>query len=320
MRRVIRGRQLVDAGQMVLVAVSGGADSVALLRALADASGRLRAHVVAAHFDHRLRGAASTADAAFVRDLCARLGLQLVEGRAMHPDAGAGLEARARRQRYEFLEKAADDVGAARIATAHTLDDQAETVLMRWLRGGGGDGLQAIRYRRGRVIRPLLDCSRAEVIAYLARLGQDFRDDESNLDRRFLRNRVRHELLPFLAEFNPRAAAALARTATVLQDEGRYLDRRVTRRLREPGVVEAGALSIAALRRLPAVLRARAIRRWLAAQGLAGASHAHVQAILALARRAATSPGTELPGGFRVERVGGWLRIGSMQQIRRRDG
>jgi tRNA(Ile)-lysidine synthase len=224
-----------------VVAVSGGADSVALLRALHACAGPL----TVAHVNHKLRGAESDADEAFVRELCATLGapcrVRAVDVAALA--AGSNLESTARRVRYEFFAEVAAEVGAAWIATGHTADDQAETVLHRLVRGTGLQGLRGIAPVRGQrtedrgqnerqagcsglisdlcplssvlcpLIRPLLTVTRAEVLEYLAALNQPFREDSSNADPRFTRNRIRHELLPLLKTFNPDVVSALAHLA-----------------------------------------------------------------------------------------------------------
>lgn len=194
-----------------VVGVSGGADSVALLRALCACG----APLTVAHVNHRLRGADSDGDESFVRDLCAGLG---VECRVHSVDvsavaAGDNLEATARRVRYEFFAQVAGEVGAAWMATAHTADDQAETVLHRIVRGTGLQGLRGIATERDGIIRPLLSVTRADVLAHLAEIGQPYREDASNADPRFTRNRIRHELLPLLRTFNPDVVSALAHLA-----------------------------------------------------------------------------------------------------------
>lgn len=198
-----------------VVAVSGGADSVALLRAL-HATG---AHVAVAHVNHQLRGVESDADEAFVRDLCAALAVPFhlrsadVAGLA----GGANLESTARRVRYEFFAELAYELGAAWIATAHTADDQAETVLHRLIRGTGLQGLRGIAAERSAegvtLHRPLLAVTRADILAYLAEIGQPYRTDRTNADTAFTRNRIRHELLPLLKSFNPEIVNALAHLA-----------------------------------------------------------------------------------------------------------
>jgi tRNA(Ile)-lysidine synthase len=220
----------------VLLAVSGGADSVALARALAairaDGPGRL----CVAHFNHRLRGAESAADEAFVVELCRRLGLHCEVGHAaaaLADVAGATLEEAARDARYEFLREAAERLGARYVVTAHTADDQAETVLHRVIRGSGIAGLCGIGRTRPlgpavTVIRPLLGVRRSDLLAYLQELDQPYRDDSSNADRQFTRNRLRHELLPRLAaDFNPGVVNALLRLATLAGEVQAVVDAQV---------------------------------------------------------------------------------------------
>lgn len=193
----------------VLVAVSGGADSVALIRALGEfarqspGDGRL----IVAHFNHRTRGAASEDDAAWVCRLSEQLGLESVIGRARHAGSLAS-EDQARRARYEFLQATAEQVGARYVATAHTQDDQAETVLLRVLRGSGIDGLAGMPFARPlgpavTLVRPLLGVSRVQVEAYLQQLSQDYRHDATNDQTLFTRNWVRRELLPMLRSHLP---------------------------------------------------------------------------------------------------------------------
>ncbi len=205
----------------VVVAVSGGADSVALLCALAElkAADAGRGQMIAAHFNHRLRPAAAD-DARFVSDLAKKLKVPCEVGQAEEPlvaDGGAGWEATARAARYEFLLQAAQRVGARYIATAHTADDQAETILHRVIRGTGLAGLAGIPRTRAlseavTLIRPILEFSRAEVVEYLAARQQTFCQDETNADVSYTRNRIRHALLPQLAaQYNPQVREALLR-------------------------------------------------------------------------------------------------------------
>jgi tRNA(Ile)-lysidine synthase len=206
----------------VVVAVSGGADSVALLRVMVAAEEHRPRRLLVAHFDHRLRPG-SADDARFVADLAARLELPFELGEAdvasLAKAEGDGIEAAARRARYKFLEQAADRQRAHFIATAHTADDQVETVLHRILRGTGIAGLQGIREVRaffGRqdlyVVRPLLRVRRKEILDYLRQIDQPFCEDPSNTDARFTRNRIRHKLLPVLEQaYNRNVVDAILR-------------------------------------------------------------------------------------------------------------
>ncbi len=203
----------------VLVAISGGADSVALLRAMLRLKTNGAGRICAAHFNHRLRSAADE-DELFVRGLCAHWKIPCEIGRAeatqIASAPGEGIEEAARRLRYDFLEAAAGNLGARHVVTAHTADDQAETILQRILRGTGLSGLSGIARTRtlghAALMRPLLGFRRAEIERYLADLRQPFRRDDSNSDRRFTRNRIRRELLPLLIrEYNAQAVEAILR-------------------------------------------------------------------------------------------------------------
>ncbi len=220
----------------VLVAVSGGPDRVALLRGLAAVRRPGSGPLIAAHFNHALRGEDSKADEAFVVDLCGRIGLACHVSRAERTagprsktgvddrERGGGSEADLRAVRYQFLCDTACRVGARYVATGHTADDQAETVLLRILRGTGIGGLAGIRRHRQltpgvSLVRPLLSVARCQVREYLDALGQFCRDDGSNSDLRYARNRVRHELLPHLADrYNPGIVDALTRLAALAGD------------------------------------------------------------------------------------------------------
>ena len=227
----IRRQNPAPSGARVLVALSGGGDSVALLlimRAL-----HAQGDVVlagAAHLNHRLRGAESDADEAFCRALAERLSVPFVSDgvdvAALARSEKRSIEDAARRARYAFLERAADALEADVIATGHTRDDQAETFLLRILRGAGTRGLAAIRPRIGRVVRPLLDVSREELRALLEKEGEPFREDATNADVRIARNRVRHEVIPLLrARFSGGVVDALAREAELARRDEDFLRR-----------------------------------------------------------------------------------------------
>lgn len=217
----------------VLVAVSGGPDSVALLRALLAAADTGR--IVIGHFNHRLRGDESDADERFVDDLAAQWKVPCEIGHAqvdLGAGEGDGMEAAARDERYAFLQSAAERHGARYLVTAHTADDQVETVLHRVLRGTGIAGLGGIPRLRQlsaatTVIRPLLGVRRSEVLAYLGDLRQSFRTDSSNTGRDFTRNRIRNDLLPRLEqEYNPRVAEAILRLSRLATEVQGTLDDR----------------------------------------------------------------------------------------------
>ena len=317
----IRKHDLIPAGTRVLAAVSGGADSVALALVLARlaGSGALECTLAGlAHLHHGLRGADADADQAFVEALAARLGVPCVTGRedvaARAGEAGESIEAAARRARYAFLDGAAASLGATRIATGHTADDQAETLLLRLLRGAGLQGLSAIRPQNGIVIRPLLECGRADVETFLQAEGESWRDDASNADRGIPRNRVRHELMPVLrAIAGPSVAGVLARTAALIRDDADELERQAIEMARRDVLLEGNndtgtRLAIAGLDAAGPALGRRIVRTALAAAA-GGRFHSleHVEAVRSLIKEDAPSS-VQVPGAV-ARRDGNVIRV-----------
>lgn len=304
-------------GKTLVVGLSGGPDSVALLDALSILSHEEGFTLFAAHLNHNLRQG-SASDARFCGELCARLGVPFRVGSAQVRERalrdGGGLEEAARRERYEFLRGTKDEVGASAIAVAHTRDDQAETFLMRLLRGSGGSGLASMRVVAGDIIRPLLGVSRAEVVDHLRSQKLSFCEDPTNADTHWMRNRVRHELLPYLeSRFHPRIKEALSRTAGVLADEDEWLSGEARKAFSTCALREGNVLVLprSALAGNPALAR-RILRAALAeAGGLRGVGASHVEGILALAASASPS-GRRLPLPGRREVVFHFdtLRIG----------
>jgi tRNA(Ile)-lysidine synthase len=288
-------------GSTIVSALSGGADSVALLHALS-IEGRARGlRLLAAHLDHGLRESSSD-DAAFCRALCAAWDVPFRAARAdvaaLARRDGGGIEQAARLARHAFLRRVREEDGALAVALAHTRDDQAETVLLRLLRGSGRRGLGAMRARTRGLWRPLLAVSRADVVAHLVAHGLEWREDPSNRDLRFARNRVRHELLPYLeTHFNPRVRTTLARSADVLAGESEALDRAAARLVRRARLHDPGgpALSRAVLRAAPPAVAALAVRRLLAdAGGTRDVGASQVRRLLGLVNVPAAS-GRRLP-------------------------
>ena len=288
--------QLLRAGDHVLVAVSGGADSVALLGALDTLRERWSLRLTVWHLDHGLRALESARDREFVEQLAGQLGLAIIVERTRIVP-GRNLEARARDVRYRRLEAAARGAGCRRIAVGHTQTDQAETLLLRLLRGAGTRGLGGMAPRRGAIIRPLLECSRDEVLQFLEAHGLGWVEDTSNRDERFTRNRVRHRLLPGLLGFaGPRLPELLARTATLLREDERFLQAVTRRRLGRAG--GAPDLDLSLVRGLAPAIRTRALRRWIgAARGsLRGIGWAHIE-LLERHLESTESGSIALPGG-----------------------
>jgi tRNA(Ile)-lysidine synthase len=289
-------------GPTLVAGLSGGADSVALLHVLHTLSGRLGFRVVAAHLDHRLRPE-SGEDAAFCRRLCRALGIPFRVGRAdvrgRADRDGGGIEEAARLERRAFLEKVRTGEKAEWIVLAHTRDDQAETVLLRLLRGAGSAGIGAMRVRTGRLLRPMLGVSRRDVLDHLAAHGLAWREDPSNADPAFLRNRVRHELIPYLeARFNPAIREALARTASVLAEEADVLAAQADAiAVRTAG--QATELDRAAVAAAPRAVARVAVRNAIQRSGgLRAIALDHVDAIVDLAGKCfASGRRIPLPGG-----------------------
>jgi tRNA(Ile)-lysidine synthase len=329
----IRRHELMRRGDRVLVALSGGPDSVALLRLLRELeSGGELTVAGAAHLNHALRDTAHR-DEQFSRALAAEVGVPFrsdrVEVRELATRRGTSLEDAGRRARYELFERAADELGADVIATGHTRDDQAETFLLRLIRGAGARGLAGIHPRmrlpaeapearrwslpaeapeaRRWVVRPLIEIGRSELREYLARLGQAFCDDESNRDLSFPRNRIRHELLPLIErEFNPRITDVLAREAAVaradedrLQQEAIDLADSIVLRSRTADIEGAAEVNVAVdARALASLHPALAVRVGRLALGVLApdrfVSYEHAERLLELAR--GSSGALSLPG------------------------
>lgn len=310
--RAIRRGDLWTGADRVAVAVSGGADSVALVRLLHELAPKARWRLAGLiHVHHGLRGAEADADAAFCAALAEQLGLPIdrsdVDTAGYAARTGASVEAAARAVRYAAFEAAAARLDATVVATAHTSDDQAETVLLRLLRGASARGVAAIRRRRGRYARPLLECRRADLRAYLALCGQPFREDRSNADLSIPRNRLRRTLLPVVEAEWPGGVAALARFAELAADDERALqtlaDEADARILSARGGVELKRETIAAL---PAAVARRVVRAAIEDAG----GRPSARAVDEACRLARGGAGRRLElSGLRVEVAGGCLRL-----------
>lgn len=216
--------RMVSNHRRIGVAVSGGADSVVLLKSLHDLSSAFNIELVVLHINHQLRGAESEADELFVRQMAERLSLRCIAASSPIAESEGNLEQAARDRRRRFFEQQIESGAVQRVATGHTLSDQAETVLFRLLRGSGIAGLSGVQFvTADHLIRPLLALSRSDIREWAATKGLVWREDASNLDPRFTRNRIRHEFLPLAREvFHPRVEQVLARTAALAQSEEDY--------------------------------------------------------------------------------------------------
>lgn len=317
-----RKLRLPVSGETIVVAVSGGADSTALLLSIAELKtvNKLFVEICVAHLDHKLRKS-STRDAKWVAALAAKLGYRSVIGRSkVAEDAratGDNLEQAARKARYDFLERTAKRVSAQYVLTAHTMDDQAETVLLRLMRGSAGSGLGGMEAIRPlaksstiKLVRPLLWARRIDTEDYCRIRKTEFLVDEMNDDQKFARVKVRKQLLPLMQSFNNRIVEALSRTASQLREDGAVLFNDSGALLQRAAVSSQGdetktpVLDVKVLADAPSALRRRALRQWISeARGSARRLEmVHLSAVEKLLEGSAGGRVVELPSGGRVRR------------------
>lgn len=299
-----RKLELPVADECIVIAVSGGADSMSLLVGVADLLGRkkLSLRIVVAHFNHRLRGTDSDADQTFVEKAAGRLGFDCVTGRGRISQKG-NLEQNARDARYKFLTEVAVDHKAGVILTGHTMNDQAETFLLNLIRGSGPDGLAGMSALRPidsgiRIARPLLGwATRNDTEQFCLDNLIRFRSDRMNDDESFARVRIRKSVIPLLAELNPRIVETLARTSDLL------------RGIQSEPDVAAGPLELKRLRPMPTAELYRQLRTWLRSYrgDLRSISLKHIEAIERLINSPKSGKTVEIPGGGRVVRRAGML-------------
>ncbi|MBQ3135730.1 MAG: tRNA lysidine(34) synthetase TilS [Oscillospiraceae bacterium] len=309
-RKLCEQYHMLPRGGTVLCALSGGTDSVCLLHWLHSLRAEYSFRLVAAHYNHQLRGAQSDRDEQFVRKLVSTLpDVALVVGRGDVAAAAAeqklGIEETARELRYAFLQQAARDVGADIIATAHNANDNAETFLLNLMRGCGLNGLCAIPPRRGSIVRPLLTTPRRDIEAYLTAHDLPHVEDSSNTDLRYTRNRVRTKLLPVLAQLCPGALEQMIQTITRLRADEDYLLEQTELLFPQAKPVDGGlCVDTGAVAALPAPIAIRGLRLLL--ERLTGSGRctaAHLQAVLDLCRGSAPSAQCALPNGVTARRV-----------------
>jgi tRNA(Ile)-lysidine synthase len=317
-----RRLRLPTSGETIVVAVSGGADSTALLLAIQELKTRnkLYVDVCVAHLDHGLRKSSSK-DAKWVKELATRLGFRSVIGRSKvaedAEESSDNLEQAAREARYAFLERTAKKVSANYVLTAHTMDDQAETVLLRLMRGSAGAGLGGMESLRPlaknssiKLARPILWARRIETEDYCRLRRVDFLTDEMNDDQKFARVKVRKQLLPLMQSFNNRIVEALSRTAAQLREDGAVLFNNSDALLQQASLsnveneTKPPALDVKVLSKAPPALRRRALRQWLseARGGTRRLEMVHLSAVEKLLEGTEGGRVVELPGGGRVSR------------------
>ncbi|MGH7779505.1 MAG: tRNA lysidine(34) synthetase TilS [Candidatus Binataceae bacterium] len=315
MDAISRALARVRAGRdtLILVAISGGADSVAMLHALVDLRESFGYRLAAAHLNHRIRGAQSDRDEEFVRALCARLGIDLVARRAAGLDATMpNLEEAAREARHGFLRRTAEALGATHVALGHHRDDQAETILLRMLRGTGIAGLGAMdEARADGILRPMLSLSREQIRAYLHAIGASFVEDSTNASVATMRNRIRHELLPTLERDYARGVGArLAELSGEMRTLDAYLAREALRELAAMRIV-GGGLELSRFAMLDPALRAPVLRAFVAERigSLRRVGRAHLDAMVSLVQGGPPNGEISLPGRWRAVRAYSTLRL-----------
>ena len=291
----IRRQGMIAPGDEIVCAVSGGADSVALLFGLYLLKEKLEFSLSAAHFNHGLRGEESDRDEQFVRALCDRYDIPLFVGSGQVTAGKKGLEAAARDARYAFFATL-----PGKIATAHTANDNAETVLMHLVRGTGLKGLGGIVPVTDKLIRPMLGITRQEVLAFLEEYCLSHVEDGSNGSDEFLRNRLRHHVMPLLEGENPRLALNLSAMALRLRQEESFLAAEADK---------AKTLEVDALRQLPEALRSRVLEQFLTESGVREPEAKHLVMVESLVFSDKPSAAADLPGGITVERCYQTLRV-----------
>lgn len=316
--KTIEEHSLISSGDRVLVAVSGGADSVCLLHILNSLKNVLNIKLYAAHLNHMIRGEEADADQLFVEELCKGLGIESffkkVDVPNLAKENGLTSEEAGRKARYDFFNEIKELKKITKIATAHNKNDRAETVIMRIIRGTGLDGLKGISYKRDDgVIRPVLDVSREEIEEYLGTNGLKFCTDSTNSDNEYTRNRIRNEVLPYLKEnFNPSIIDTLVRFSDITSKDAEFIDlyaKRLYERINSPMPShKPDAIHIESLKMLDDSIKTRLIR--IAAKKAMGEEYRleykHILDVLNLIKKE-TGAGIDLHSGLRIENSYGWL-------------
>lgn len=310
-KQTIEKYNLLDKGDRVVVALSGGPDSTALLIILTQIAEEIGFNLIAAHINHGLRGEESNEDEKYSRDLSEKMGVAFVSHKIDKTDMKKGVspEDYYRRQRYSFLNKVAKEQRAKKIALGHNLQDQAETVLLNLLRGSGLEGLKGILpIRDGKFIRPLIEVSRREIIYFLKARGIQYRQDSSNESKKYLRNKIRGELIPYIKEkFNPKIEENLAQTAEILRNEDEFIRQYVLEAMDSPYIKRQKnliSLSIAYINKLPRAIRLRLFKALLESLNPEknGFSFIHIKSLENLAQRKGSGKRISLPRDIAARR------------------
>lgn len=306
-KKTIEKYNLMEKGERVVIALSGGPDSTALMAVLAHVAKELDLRLIVAHFNHGLRGAESDEDEKFSRDLAQKEGLVFVSKKMTKgkKEKGVSPEDFYRRERYNFLNKVAENYQAQKIALGHNLQDQAETVLLNLLRGSGLEGLKGfLPIRDGKFIRPLMETSREEIITFLNKEGIPYCKDSSNEDSKYLRNQIRYELIPYLKEkFNPKIEENLTQMAEILRSEDEFIKQTVANTMkslfiqRQPNQI---LLKIDNINKLHLAIRLRLYKTFLESFNPTknGFSFIHIKALDNLAQKSESGKRIVLPLGI----------------------
>jgi len=317
----IRCHHMLEAGDRIGVAVSGGVDSVVLLDVLASLRNEFHLALAVLHLNHGMRGEEARRDQRFVQALSTQYALPYVDHEVDCPryrkENSLSPQAAARELRYRFFEEAISTHDLDKVAIGQTADDQAETVLMRLIRGGGTRGLKGIPPVRGRYIRPLIEVWHEELLAYARHQGLSFVQDSSNLKKDYLRNRVRHELLPALQEYNPAIKERLLHLAQVLGEDESYLQGLTDEAAR--GIVfgdQGCSIPVPHLLSLPPALQLRVLQRAFTSLSSGGVlEYPHVKGIKDLIQGGGGNKRLALPGGYWAQRIYDTLLLGKGEEI-----
>ncbi len=310
-KQTIEKYNLLDKGDKVVVALSGGPDSTALLVILTQIAEKSGFNLIAAHLNHGLRGEESNEDEKYSRELSKKMGVAFVARKIDKTgvERGVSPEDYYRRQRYSFLNKVAQEQRAKKIALGHNLQDQAETVLLNLLRGSGMEGLKGILpMREGRYIRPLIEVSRREIIAFLNARGIQYRRDSSNESKQYLRNKIRGELIPYIKEkFNPKIEENLAQTAEILRNEDEFIGQYALEAMDSPYIQRKKnliSLNITYINKLPLAVRRRFFKALSESLNPEknGFSFIHIKSLENLAQRKGSGKKVSLPFGIEARR------------------